>query len=97
MEDGCGIAGSPARGWACIVDFLHPLRRQMRVDLRGAQALMAQQFLHAAQIGAVVQQVRGEAVPQRVRADAGIEAGGQEIFVELAADRSRARAIRRAC
>ena len=69
-----------------VVHILHPLRRQVRVNLRRAQALVAQQFLHAAEVGAVVQQMRGEAVPQRVRADSRVQAGRQKIFVELAAD-----------
>ena len=55
-----------------VVDLLHPAGGQVRVHLRGAQALVAQQFLHAAEVGTVVEQMRGEAVPQRVRADAGI-------------------------
>jgi len=62
----------------------------MRVNLRRAKALVAKQFLDAAQIGPVVQQMRGKAMPQRVRADAGIEAGADEVFVEFAPDRSRA-------
>ena len=47
---------------------------------------MAQQLLHASQVGAVVQQVRREAVPQRVRADPRIEARRNEVFVELPPD-----------
>ncbi len=38
-------------------------RADVRVDLRGDQALVAQQLLHAANVGAAIQQVRGEAVP----------------------------------
>lgn len=37
--------------------------RYVRVDLRGRQALMAQQFLHAANVGPAFEQVRGETVP----------------------------------
>ena len=37
---------------------------------------MTQQFLDASQIGTVVQHVGGEAVSQRVRADAGSGSGG---------------------
>ena len=54
---------------------------------------MAQQLLHAAQVGAVVQQVRREAVTQRVRADARVEAGLHEVLVELAADRAGAQRL----
>src|SRR4051812_30400983 len=76
-----------------VVDLFHPTRRQVRVDLRRAQALVAEQLLHAAQVGAVVQQVRGEAVTQRVRADARIEAGRHEVLVQLATDRARAQRL----
>ena len=47
----------------------------VRVDLRRRQALVAEQFLHAAQVGSAVEQVRGEAVPQRVRRGDLVEAG----------------------
>ncbi len=50
---------------------------------------MPEQFLHASQVGTVVQQMRREAVPKRVRADARIEAGLHQIFIKFAADRSR--------
>ena len=36
---------------------------QMGVDLRGHQALVTQQLLHAADVGAAVEQVGGKAVP----------------------------------
>ena len=39
----------------------------MGVDLRRYEALVAQQFLHAAYIGPAIQQVRGEAMAQCVR------------------------------
>ena len=42
------------------------------VLLRRADAGVAEQFLHRAQVGAAGEQVRGEAVPQRVRADLGV-------------------------
>ena len=50
-----------------IIRRLQPLRRQVRVHLGGAQRLVSQQLLHAAQVCAVLKQVRREAVPQRVR------------------------------
>ncbi len=48
----------------------------VRVDLRGHQALVPQQFLHAADVGTSVEQVRGKAVSQGVRASALIQASG---------------------
>src|SRR3989442_1718516 len=71
-----------------IIDLLHSIGCQMRIHLRRAEALVAQKLLHAAKVSAVVEQVRREAVTQRMGADARIEAGGDEIFVEFAADTS---------
>ena len=64
-----------ARGWAFSYAVAQAGGADVRVDLRGHQALVAQQFLHAADVGAAVEQVRGEAVPQRVRRGAAVEAG----------------------
>ena len=44
----------------------------MRVDLRGGQRRVAQQLLHRAQVGAGVEQMRGEGVPQRVDVQLGV-------------------------
>src|SRR6186997_531713 len=52
-----------------VIDLLHPVRGNMGVDLRRAQAGMTEQRLHRAQIGAIVQQMRREAVPEFVRRD----------------------------
>ncbi len=49
------------------VDLLQPLARDVRVNLRGRDVRMAEQQLHDAQVGAVVQQVRRERVAQRMR------------------------------
>ena len=85
-----GHGRSIGSGMRLIVHLLHTIGCQVRVHLRRAQALMAKQFLHAAKVGAVIEQVRREAVTQRVGADARIKAGGDEIFVEFPADTSRA-------
>ena len=58
----------------------------VRVDLRGDEALVAQQFLHAADVGAAVQQVRGEAVAERVGRRALVEAGFFEVLFEHPGD-----------
>ena len=49
---------------------LQPAQRQVRIDLRGGNVGVAQQQLHAAQIGAVLHHVRGATVAQPVRAGA---------------------------
>ena len=57
----------------CVVGFLQSLSGDMRVNLRRDQMRVAEQFLHAAQIRARVQQVRRVTVPQLVRRQARIE------------------------
>ena len=49
------------------MDFLEALARDMRIDLRGRYVGVPQQELHHAEIGAVIEQVRGESMPHRVR------------------------------
>ena len=49
--------------------------RDVRVDLGRRQALVAEQLLDDAQVGAAVEQVRRERVPERVRRDAVREPG----------------------
>ena len=66
----------------------------VRVDLGRAQVGVAEHLLHAPQVGAALEQVRGEGVPQQVRVDAlGVEPG---LTRELADDQERARAGERA-
>ena len=76
-----------------VVRRLQPLRRQVRVDLRRAQRLVAQQLLNRAQVRAVLQKVRGEGVAERVGADVRIKAGGDQVLVELAADRAAGKSL----
>ena len=58
------------------MDVLEPLLVHMRVDLRRGDIGVAEHLLDHPEIGAVVQQVRGEGVPQQVRVDFGrIESG----------------------
>ena len=49
---------------------LQPLVEHVGVDLRRRDVGMAEQLLHDAQVGAVLQEVAGEGVAQHVRADA---------------------------
>src|SRR5580704_10305288 len=64
----CGAkpAASAAR-MVLGVQFLETLARDVRVDLRGRQVAVPEQHLHHAQVRAMVEQVRGEGVPQGVR------------------------------
>ena len=49
------------------VQLLQPLARDVGVDRRRRDVGVAEQHLHRAQVGAVVEQVRGEGMAQRVR------------------------------
>ena len=66
----------------------------VRVELGRAQVGVAEHLLDAAQVGAALEQMRRERVPQQVRVDApGLEPGG---LGEPAQDQERARAGERA-
>ena len=47
-------------GMGFVVDVFHALGADVGVDLGRAEILVAQQFLHAAQVGAVVKQMGRE-------------------------------------
>src|SRR6187399_1611955 len=49
------------------VQLFHALTGHVGVDLRGREVRMTQQHLHHAQVGSMIEQVRGEGVAQRVR------------------------------
>ena len=52
----------------CAMHGLQPAQRKMRVNLRSRNIGMAQNQLHAAQVGAVLHHVRRATVAQPVRA-----------------------------
>src|SRR4051794_31114575 len=54
------------------------------VNLCGDQALVTEEFLHAADVGAAVEEVRGKAVTERVRCRAKIEAGEFQVLEQHA-------------
>ena len=56
------------------MDLLEALARDVGVDFGGADARMAQHFLDDAEVGAVLEQVRREAVPEHVRSNVFIDA-----------------------
>lgn len=49
------------------VQLLHAFSRHMGIDLRRGDVAVAEQHLYHAQIGAMIEQMRREGVPQRVR------------------------------
>ena len=54
------------------------------VPLRRGQLNVPEQLLDRAQIGAALQQVRGEGMPERVRADAEARAAGRDVACDEA-------------
>ena len=50
-----------------VISIAHTTTGQVRVDLRRAQRLVTEQFLDRAQVRAIVQEMRGETVTNRVR------------------------------
>ena len=54
----------------------------VRVDLRRDEALVPKEFLHAADVGTAIQQVRGKAVAKRVGRRALVEAVFFEVLFE---------------
>src|SRR5271166_3528813 len=71
--------GRPAQQFAELV----PQRLgQVGVDLRGLQTGMAEQDLDGADVHALLEHLRGEAVTQRVRREIGAEATGRARLLE---------------
>ena len=54
-------------GMCASVDLAQTLTGEVGIELGGADASMAQQGLNGAQIGSALEQMRREAVPERVR------------------------------
>jgi hypothetical protein len=65
-----------------VEDLAQVVGRHVRVDLGGRHVGVAEHLLHAAQVGAALQQVRGEAVPERVQADLAGHAGGAQVTAQ---------------
>ena len=73
--------------WVCfVVGLAESLAGEVCVGLGGGEGLVAEEFLHGAEVGAVFEQVGGEGVAECVGGDARVEAYELEVLVELAAD-----------
>src|SRR5882724_6941036 len=72
-----------------FVHLAQPGGGDVRIDLRRRQALVAQQLLDAADIGAAIQEMGSEAVPQGVGRGAVVQAGGFEVLFQHAPDAAR--------
>ena len=64
------------------IDPPHPLGAHVGIDLRGGQAFVAEQFLDGPEVGAVVEHVGGETVPERVGTHAAGEAGDAGVLLQ---------------
>jgi len=61
-------SAAPRCSWMMLtMHFLESPKRQMRINLRSGNVGMAQQYLHAAQVCAVLHHVRSATVTQTVR------------------------------
>src|SRR5688572_840020 len=65
-----------------LVDFAQTCRADVRVNLRGHEALVTQQFLHGANVGSAIEQVRCEAMSQSMRRSTSIQSGFQNLLVQ---------------
>ncbi len=74
-----------------VVHLLEPGLRDVGVDLRGREALVAEQFLDHAQVGAAFEEVRGVGVAKGV----GVDVAPRDAVVENAAHVARAEALPR--
>ena len=69
-----------------VVDLDHFFHRDLGVDLGGREAGVAEEFLDVAEVGALIEQVRGECVAQAVRRDV-VDVGALlDVFVDHPAD-----------
>ena len=77
-------------GMSLVIRVSNSTTREVRVHLGAGQRLMTEQFLHGTKICAVVQEMRGETVPDGVRADLGVESDLFEVLRDLPTNRSAA-------
>ena len=71
-----------------LVDVLELILDDVGVDLGRAEILVAQQFLHAAQVGAVVKQMGRERMAQLVRREVGGQAAFDEVALQVPLERA---------
>ena len=78
-----GSKAVPSSSWMRrVVGPLEAFGGQVGIDLGRDQVGVAEQLLHAAQVRAGIQQMRGVAVPQLVRRQVRVQAGDGEVFLQ---------------
>ena len=74
------LSTGPRMGF--FVGFAQVGRADVRIDLSRDQAFVAQQLLHATDVGAPVEQMGGKAMPQCVRRGPSVESRLAKIFFQ---------------
>ena len=59
----CGLNTGSGVGMCVVVDLFEPVDADVRINLRAGKTLVSQQFLHDAQIGPRIKQMRCEGMP----------------------------------
>ena len=72
------------------IDLFEALDAGVRVDLRGADTGVTEQFLHRAQVGTAIHHVGGEGMTQRVRAESCSFVHGRQQLHDGVLNRARA-------
>ena len=75
-----------------VVDMQHMLHRELRVPLRGGEALVAEHLLDRSQVRAFFEHVRSESVAQGMRMHVGRQSLGDGDFLDDAAYAARGEA-----
>src|SRR5690348_6936105 len=65
-----------------IIRLLQAIESHMRVNLRGNQVRVPEQFLDAPKVCAAVEKMRGVTVPQFVRGQSRVEADASEVLFQ---------------
>ena len=72
-----------------VVNFDHFFHRNLGVNLGCRETCVAEEFLDVAEIGPLIEEVRGESVPQRMGRDV-VDVGALfDVFVDHSSDRTR--------
>ncbi len=69
-----------------VVDLLEASGADVGVDLCGLETGMAEEFLDGSEVGAVIEEMGGEAVAKLVRGEGRVEAAGGEVDLEPGLD-----------
>ena len=86
MVDLVAFSGASRPRVGLMIDIQQSLLRDVGVNLCCGQITMPEKFLHAPEVGSSIQQVGGEAVPQRMRASRIHQTGMQKMCLQQPTD-----------